>query len=417
MMNIAIIGTGVSGLGAAHVLQRQHQVTLFEQASWVGGHAHTVDADGQPVDTGFIVYNESNYPLLSRLFRELGVETAPTDMSFGMHNPTNGMAYSSRGLSGLFARPQNALRPRIYRMIRELGRFNRLARAALAENRHADITLGEFLDGHGFSDVLKLDYIVPMSAAIWSAPPGRMLGFPALTFFRFFNNHGLLSYAPDIPWRTVVGGSRKYVQVLIKPIAGRVHCNCPVRAVRRLKDAVCLSFADRPDQTFDRVVIATHADQALRLLANPSDDERRLLQRFPYQSNRVVLHRDPSVLPPYPRAWASWTVNMPPAEQLDQPIAMTYDMNRLQNIPLPERYLVTLNPASSWQSKATEKIYYQTDYTHPAYDNESFRVQPELAELNAQGPAYFCGAYFGYGFHEDGLRSGVEVARALGVEW
>ncbi len=416
-MNIAIIGSGVSGLGAAYLLQRRHQVTLFEQASWVGGHAHTVEANGQPVDTGFIVYNETNYPLLTRLFRELGVQTAPTDMSFGMHNAATGVAYSSRGLGGLLARPRNLFSPRLYRMIRELGRFNRLARAALAENRHGDITLGEFLEGHGFTDVLKLDYIVPMSAAIWSAPPGRMLGFPALTFFRFFHNHSLLSYSPDVPWRTVVGGSREYVRALIKPMAGRVQCNCPVRAVTRLPDAVRLSFADRPDETFDQVVIATHADQALRLLADPSDEERRLLQRFPYQANRVVLHGDTSVLPPYRRAWASWTVDMPSAEQLDQPIAMTYDMNRLQNIPLPQRYLVTLNPPQRWQPGAAGPIYYQTDYTHPAYDNESFRVQPELVRLNGQRLTYFCGAYFGYGFHEDGLRSGVEVARALGVEW
>ncbi len=423
-MKIAIVGTGISGLGAAYLLRRVHEVDLFEKDAWIGGHSHTVVVNGQPVDTGFIVYNERNYPYLTRLFAELGVETIPSDMSFGVYNPGTRMAYSSRGLKGLLARPANLLSPSFYRMVRDIFRFNREALAALDDESAAELTLGQFLQQRGFSTAFERGYITPMSAAIWSSPPGRTLDFPAQTFFRFFRNHGLLSTSPDIPWRTVKGGSQTYVEALIRPIADRVHVRCPVRAIRRTDTGVRLSFTDGPDREYDHVIIATHADQALRLLADPTEEETRLLARFPYQTNRVVLHSDDIVLPPYRRAWASWTVRMPaPGEQVDA-LMMTYDMNRLQSIPGPQPYLVTLNPDSRWLAMheqapfGSRMIHYQTDYEHPAYTTESFRLQSQLQGLNQHGRrTHFCGAYFGYGFHEDGLRSGVEVAAALGVEW
>lgn len=422
-MNIAIVGSGISGLGAAYVLSRKHHVEIFEKAPWIGGHSHTVDVDGQPVDTGFIVYNEPNYPLLTKLFAELKVETIPSDMSFGVYNPGTGLAYSSRGLGGLLARPANLLSPDFYRMVRDILRFNREAEEALEDNSLGDLTLGQFLHNQGYSKAFERGYITPMSAAIWSSPPGSTLEFPAQTFFHFFRNHGLLSTSPDIPWRTVKGGSQTYVQALTRPFSEHVFLDCPVESIRRTKDGVYLSFADGPDHFYDHVVIATHADQALRLLADPTDEEIRLLSYFPYQTNRIVLHSDTSVLPPYRRAWASWTVRMPPEGQRARALAMTYDMNRLQSIAGERAYLVTLNPEQDWLEKqqsgsAQQKtIHYQTDYEHPAYTTDSFNMQRELRRLNKIRHTHYCGAYFGYGFHEDGLRSGVQVAGELGVEW
>jgi uncharacterized protein len=421
-MKIAIIGTGISGLGAAHVLHPQHEVHCFEKESYIGGHSHTVDADGQPVDTGFIVYNERNYPKLTRLFRELKVETIPSDMSFGVYHPQSDFAYASHGLTSLLASPRNLLSGRFYRMLYDVIRFNRLGRKLVAEQRHTDLTLADFLRLHHFSPAFEEYYITPMSAAIWSAPPGKTLGFPALTFMRFFHNHGLLSIAPAISWRTVKGGSREYVQALTRPFADRVHVKQPVALVRRSKEQVHLSFDDGPDQVFDRVIIATHADQALDLLANPTDEERRLLRLFPYQHNKVVLHNDVSVLPPHRRAWASWNVLVPAERKADTPLAMTYDMNRLQSIPGNTRYLVTLNPDLAWleRLRAAEdgpRLFFETEYEHPAYSTASFQVQAELAELNGQRLTCFCGAYCGYGFHEDGLAAGVRAADALGVAW
>lgn len=423
-MKIAIIGSGISGLGAAYLLNRAHEVDVYEKEAWVGGHSHTIRVNNLAVDTGFIVYNEKNYPYLSRLFGELGVETIPSDMSFGVYNPSTGLAYSSRGIPGLLARPASLLSPSFYRMVRDIFRFNREAVAALEDDSAADVTLGEFLHQRAFSEAFERGYITPMSAAIWSSPPGLTLDFPAKTFFQFFRNHGLLSTSPDIPWRTVKGGSQAYVEALVRPFAGRVHTGCPVQSISRQDNGARLSFSDGPDREYDHVVLATHSDQALRLLADPTDEEERLLARFPYQTNRVVLHSDDTVMPPYRRAWASWTVRMPASGEEVSALMMTYDMNRLQSIPGPQPYLVTLNPEEKWLEKhknapyGSDMIHYQTDYEHPAFTTESFRLQSELHRLNQQGGAIsFCGAYFGYGFHEDGLRSGVEVAAKLGVEW
>ncbi len=425
-MKTAVIGSGISGLMAAYVLSRRHEVDVFEKDRRPGGHAHTVDAPGpagkQAVDTGFIVYNESNYPHFTRLLRELKVETIPSDMSFGVYHPADAFAYSSRGLAGLLATPRNAVSPRFYRMVADIIRFNRLARGALEDASYAKVTLREFLRMHAFSEAFERFYITPMSSAIWSAPPGKTLDFPALTFFRFFKNHGLLSLSPDIPWRTVKGGSRTYVNEMSKPFAHRIHLNAPVRQVRRTAEGVILSFDDGPDRVYDRVVIAAHADQALRMLADPSDEERRLLAHFPYQSNRVVLHNDASIMPRRRAAWASWNVQTSAAGDPTTPLAMSYHMNRLQSIGGPAPYLVTLNPDEAWleQLRAStngRRLYFDTEYEHPAFGTDSFRVQPELVSLNGQRNTCYCGAWFGYGFHEDGLVSGLNAARALGVDW
>ncbi len=428
-MRTAIIGTGIAGLGAAHVLHRAgHEFTCFEQESEPGGHAHTVDAPAangtQPVDVGFIVYNEPNYPLFTRLLRELQVDTQPSDMSFGCYNEVTGSAYSSRGWRGLFATPRNAVSPSHYRMILDILRFNKLARKQLAGPSDPDLFLGDFLKRHGFSRVFINQYISPMSAAIWSAPPGATLAFPAETFFRFFKNHGLLSTAPDVPWRTVTGGSRSYVQALTRPFADQIRCNTTVTRVHREAAGVRLQFAASADAVFDRVLLAVHADQALAMLADPSADEQELLALYPYQPNRVVLHNDTGVLPPSRKAWASWNVRMTAAAlQGEGPLTMTYDMNRLQSIPGDEQYCVSLNPDQTWLDRQTSteqsatQVFFDSVFAHPAYHGQSFARQPELSRLNSGRNTFYCGAWFGYGFHEDGLRSGVEAAAAMGVEW
>jgi uncharacterized protein len=425
-MKIAIIGSGIAGLTAAYVLGRRYPVDVFEKEGYAGGHAHTVDATGpngpQPVDTGFIVYNEVNYPHFTRLLRELSVETLASDMSFGVHSPSESFAYSSRGVAGLLATPQHLLSPRIFRMVRDIIRFNGLARTALENGDGADMTLRDFLGAHRFSDAFIQYYITPMSSAIWSAAPGRTLAFPALTFFRFFNNHGLLSITPDIPWRTIKGGSRSYVTAMTRTFKDRLHLNTPVRGIRRADSKVYLSFDDGPDRVYDRVVIAAHADQALQLLADPSEEERRLLSLFPYQKNRVVLHNDSSMLPRRRAARAAWNVRVPESSGTEAPLTMSYDMNRLQQIAGDTPYLVTLNPGNRWLEQLRRntngtRMYFETVYEHPAFIADSFRMQSELTRLNGPRNTYFCGAWFGYGFHEDGVVSGLNAARAMGVDW
>lgn len=426
-MNIAIIGSGVSGLMAAYVLQRQHTIDVFEKDAWIGGHAHTVDAPGddgdQPVDTGFIVYNEVNYPHFTRLLAELNVPTIASDMSFAVFDPLAGMAYSSRGFSGLFASKRNLMRPGFLRMIRDILRFNRSALNALESNSAHGLTLGEFLKNGGYSAAFIRWYIAPMSSAIWSAAGDNTLGFPAETFFRFFKNHGLLSISPDIPWRTVQGGSRAYVNALTRSFRDRIHLNTPVRSVRRSDEGVWLHFDDGPDRRYDRVVIAAHADQALQLLADPTPEEKKWIGLFPYQHNRVALHNDSGILPSRERARASWNVRIHDTQPCaERPVTLTYLMNRLQQIPGDHNYLVTLNPPSAWRAAMAEgaagkSVWYETVYEHPVFTAEGFGAQADLRAWNGAYRTVFAGAYLGYGFHEDGLVSGLEAARRLGADW
>lgn len=411
---------------ASYLLNRKYEITVFEKDRHIGGHANTVDVPANngavPVDTGFIVYNEINYPHFSRLMSELGVLTQPSDMSFGVHSPTDKFTFSSRGLRGLLSHKRNLLRPSFLRMITEIIRFNRLARRALTDGSAAGLSLLGFLEARRFSPYFIRYYISPMSSAIWSAAPGQTLQFPAETFIRFFHQHGLLSISPDIPWRTITGGSREYVKALTRAFRDRIRINRPVRKIRRGADHVHLSFDDGPDQRFDHVVVAAHADQALTLLDDPSDEERRALTRFPYQRNRVLLHNDASIMPTRKQAWAAWNVHVEGRGGVPSLLCMSYHMNRLQRISANDHYLVTLNPPDEYL-KAVEsgapgaRVFYDTIYEHPAYIAGSFPAQADLPRLNGLNRTWFCGAYFGYGFHEDGLKSGLAVARQLGVEW
>ncbi len=459
-MKIAIIGSGISGLGAAHVLHKTHEIAVFEKEDRPGGHSRTIHATGptgtQPVDTGFIVYNEVNYPNFTRLLRELNVPTSASNMSFGMHSPIDGFSYSSRGVRGLLATPSNLINPEFYRMVRDIFRFNHAARQAVVEYDHTvkklserradnlekgvarppltegdtlsgdDIAHGEtlrsFLYRHRFSEAFIRYYLAPMSSAIWSAEAGQTLEYPALTLFKFFQNHGLLSISPYIPWRTIRGGSETYVRALIKPFEDRIRLNTPVQRVHRRKQKIYLDLDDGPEQEFDAVVMACHAHQTLKLLAEPTREEQQLLALFPYQANQVVLHNDVSVMPPSRAAWASWNVQVDRLAKESVPLAMHYHMNRLQNISGETQYLVTLNPEKKWLDDLCEKpeartLYDKTILEHPAYGPDSFKHQWRLASLNGIRNTYYCGAYFGYGFHEDGLCAGINAARALGVEW
>ena len=416
-LRIAVVGTGIAGLSAAHILNRGHDVTLFEKNDYAGGHTHTIvlpdgpDRD-TPVDTGFIVMNHRNYPLLTRLFEQLGVTLRDSDMSFGYHDERSGLQYCGTDLNTMFAQRLNLLRPSFLRMIRQILRFYGRAVGDFESGRLAGLTLGDYLRAGGYGEMFVNHHILPMGSAIWSTPGAMMLEFPAASFVHFFRNHGLLSVSDRPQWRTVVGGSHSYVKKIVAALRNPVRLNAAVRSVRRKNGRVHVAWAGG-EEVFDRVVIAAHADEALAMLADPTDEERRLLGAWRYTDNRTVLHGDARVMPPNRRAWASWNSTREEAGDASQPLSLTYDMNRLQGLVTQERYFVTLNRIGPI---AQDRVIAPLHYTHPAYTFESMNTQPQLPKLNGANGTYFCGSYFRYGFHEDGIRSGVEVARAFGMD-
>jgi predicted NAD/FAD-binding protein len=412
-MKIAIVGSGISGLVAAHVLRESHEITVFEAEHRIGGHTHTVDVEmdgeGHAVDTGFIVYNEKTYPNFSKLLGQLGVETQPSEMSFGVSCERTGLEWSSRGLGGVFAQPRNLLRPSFHRMLRDVLRFNREARRLL-EGEEDKTTLGDYLCGAGYSHEFVDLYVVPMGAAIWSADPEAFLGFPATRFVRFFENHGLLEAQPSLPWRVIRGGSARYVEKLVAPFRARIRIGCPVRALRRQRRYVEVATPEGVER-FDHAILAVHSDQALRLLVNPTGLERWLLRSIGYQENDVVLHTDRSLLPQRRRAWASWNYRVP--RDTGQPALVTYDMNRLQGIQSRQRLLVTLNGTDRIDP---DRILRRFAYSHPVFDAEAIEAQKRHGEIDASGRIHFCGAYWGHGFHEDGVKSALAVCRNFDAE-
>ena len=396
-MRIAIIGSGVSGLGAAYLLSRAHDVHVFERDGRAGGHANTVVHDGLALDTGFLVHNARNYPLLGRLFGELGVETHQSDMSFSVSCSACGLEYSGRRP---FAQPANAARPGFVALLWEIGRWLRTARPGDEAQ-----SLAAYLDEHGYSQRFRRHFLVPLTSALWSTAPGRALEFPAAYAIRFFDNHGMLGFG-RFRWRTVTGGSRRYVDAIGARLGGRLRLGSGVRSLRRTPDGVELRVGDEVER-FDRVVIATHADQALALLEDATPDERRVLGGFAYTSNEAVLHTDSRFLPRARRARASWNYRLGD----DGRPTITYHLNRLQALEAERDYCVTLN-----EHVPEEHVLERFTYEHPLYTVETLRAQAELPRL-AAARTHYAGAYFGNGFHEDGLASGVAVARALGVEW
>lgn len=414
---VAVIGTGISGLGAAWRLSSHFDVTLFEKNAHAGGHSHTVDVetpDGAfPVDTGFIVYNEPNYPNLTALFKTLGVATMPSDMSFAASLEGGGFEYSGSGLSGLFAQRRNLFRPRMWRMIADLLRLYKEGPADAAAGRASgDLSLEAYLEERGYSHGFRADHILPMCAAIWSSPVGTIRQFPAQTFLKFFENHGLMRVTDRPKWRTVYGGSRTYVDKLLEATPANLVCNAGIERVTREDGRAVLSFKDGRKDVFDDVVFACHSDEALRLLGDPTRREREILGAIRYQTNTVYLHRDAGHMPRRRSVWSSWNYISDGGAGTDERVSLTYWMNKLQSIPTETPLLVTLNPTVPPREDLT---YRRIDYMHPVFDAPAMAAQRELWTLQGVQNTWFCGAYWGYGFHEDGLQSGLAVAEAMGA--
>ena len=417
-LNIAVIGSGVAGLTAAYILNREHNVTVFEKNDYAGGHTHTIVIDkgpdkGTPVDTGFIVMNHANYPLFTKLLSQLGVNLRDSDMSFGYHCEETGLQYSSRGLSGLYAQRGNVVSPKFQRLVYDLLRFYKHAKSDLETGAAAKLTLGEYLKERNFSDIFLTHHILPMGSAIWSTPDDEMMDFPADSFFRFFNNHKLLSLTGQHVWRTVEGGSHSYVKALRETLKKDVLVNSAVKSLKRTKGAVKIKAEGRKEETFDIAIIAAHADEAFKLLSDPTADEKRLLGVWRYQKNRTVLHTDDTLMPTNKNAMASWNFIRSVGKEKGSPLTLTYDMNRLQGLKTVNNYYVTLN---SVKKIPKDKVIASMDYYHPTYTFKSMNTQVELHKLNGVNGTYYCGSYFGYGFHEDAVRSGVDVAKLLGCD-
>lgn len=418
MQGIAVVGSGISGLMTAWLLASRYQVTLFEAADRPGGHTNTeqirLGTATYPVNTGFIVFNDRTYPNFQRLLRELGqVPAEKTDMSFGVRCEQSGLEYCGSSLNTLFAQRRNLARPGFLKMVREILRFNRVATAAAESGRiQPGLTLGEFLDQNGFSGWVVHKYIVPMGAAIWSAGETDMRRFQALFFIRFLRNHGLLSLWDRPQWYTLSGGSEAYIEPITRPYRQRLHCNTPVRSIVRLGDRVRLR-TDTAEQDFDQVVLACHADQALQLLSDPSPAERDVLSALPYTENDVILHTDTGLLPTRKNAWAAWNYRIP--ENPQDPVTLTYNMNRLQNFhQAPETLCVSLNAADT---VAPERILKRFRYAHPGFTPQGMTAQTRHADISNHNRTHFCGAYWFNGFHEDGVNSAIRVAADLGVQW
>ncbi len=410
---IAVVGAGVSGLSAAWLLSKSHKVTLYEADDRLGGHANTVDVatpDGRvAVDTGFIVYNEGNYPELTSLFRHLGVDTAPTEMSFALSMDRGAYEYSGSGADGFFGQRSNLARPAHWRLLRDISRFFRTARNRLG-CYPVDATLGAFLTGEGYSRGFVESHIVPMGAAIWSTDMRTMLDFPARSFVEFYANHGMLQFRDRPAWRTVLGGSREYVDRLVTDGGFEVQQGNPARRVVRKADYIHITDARGGIRPFDQIVIATHADQALGLFDEPDPLEAKLLGAFGYQSNHAVLHRDARWMPRRKRLWASWNY-LSERNEAGDGLCVTYWMNRLQPLATGTNLFVTLNPHEPIHPKAVDAEF---DYDHPVFDNAALDAQKHLWAIQGLHRTWYCGSYFGYGFHEDGVQSGLAVAEQLG---
>jgi predicted NAD/FAD-binding protein len=416
-MRIAIIGSGVSGLVTAHLLRRRHDVVLYETDERPGGHAHTHRIELPEltcdVDTGFLVYNERTYPMFCRLLDELGVATKPSDMSFSVADQRAGLEWRGSSISTVFARRANLARPDFLRMLVDVARFNRLARRLVTDPPPDSVTLEEVLAPHRWSAGFRDWYLVPLGSSIWSANPSTFTRIPATTFVRFFERHGLLSLHNQPNWRTVEGGSTRYVEAIVGPLRneGRLRLGNRVDKIRREYGGVEV-MSEAGVETYDHVVLASHSDQALRLLSDADRMEHETLGALRYQSNRATLHTDSSLLPSEPRAWASWNYHRLDAERDEA--TLTYYLNRLQGIDSATPVLVTLNRDDAIDP---EKVLAQMQYAHPVFDPAAIRAQGQRDQINGTRRTWFTGAYWGYGFHEDGVRSAVETCRALGVTW
>lgn len=408
-MKIAVIGTGIAGNVVARRLHKEHDITVYEAGAHIGGHTHTHDIvhDGRPyaIDTGFIVFNDWTYPNFIALLDELGVESQPTNMGFSSRCETTGIEYNGSSLNQLFAQRSNLFRPRFHGMIRDILRFNRESRELIDHNDET-LSLGGYLEENHYGRLFIDNYIIPMGAAIWSTDPQQMLAFPACYFVRFLANHGLLNFKNRPQWRVIKGGSREYAKKLTAPFSDRIRLNQAVVAVKRLPTHVEVQAADGATEHYDQLFIASHSDQALGMLTDPSAQEQAVLGAIPYQKNEVVLHTDISVLPGKRRTWAAW--NYLRRQDDNKRVSVTYNMNMLQGIEAPETFCVTLNDTHNIDP---DKIIRRLQYDHPVYTTEGVAAQQRHREINGQRRTWYCGAYWRFGFHEDGVVSAMNTLR------
>jgi len=413
-VRIAVVGSGISGLACAWLLSREHSVTLFEASDYLGGHTHTheVVQDGRrySVDSGFIVYNPRHYPLLTQLFAELRVVSQPTTMSFSVRSEASGLEYNARSLNALFCQRRNLLSPRFLGMCRDLLRFHREAPALLDAGGEGP-TLGDYLAERGYGAALRDEHLVPMASALWSSPPAQILAFPARHLVQFMANHQMLQVNGRPEWRVVSGGSASYVAALRARWGAKARLDCPVRSIRRGTREVTVT-TDGGSERFDHVILACHSDQALSLLGDASDREQDILSAIPYQPNTAVLHTDASLLPRRRTAWAAWNAFIP--RGAEAPCTVSYCMSLLQGLDSREPFIVTLNREDAIDPA---RVLRRMRYHHPVYTHAAVSAQRRRAEIQGARRTWFAGAYWGWGFHEDGMRSAVEVARAFHVDW
>ena len=411
-MKVAIIGSGISGLVCGYLLYKDFDISIFEANDYIGGHTHTIDItreDGSyAVDTGFIVFNRITYPNFCKLIDQLHIDSQPTLMNFSVRCEKTGLEYGSDSFDTLFAQRRNLLSLSYWRMVREIF----LLRQQLfdyIDTATPEMTMGEFLEKHNYSQRFIENFIIPLGASLWSAEPGKIREFPARTFGRFFENHGFLQATNPIQWRVIVGGSSQYVKKLVLPFEQKIFLSTPVTRVRRMNNHVELEFTARPSERFDQVIFATHSDQALEILADPTENERSILGAIPYQENDTILHTDDSLLPRNRKAWSSWNYYIV-ADQLDK-ASITYNMNILQSIRAAETFCVSLNIEHKID---TDKVLGRYLYNHPVYMQRSVPAQASHGIISGHNRTHYCGAYWGFGFHEDGVKSGLEVARYFG---
>lgn len=411
---LAIIGTGIAGMGAAHFLQDKYELTFFEKNNYIGGHSNTVDVNENgtniPIDTGFIVYNEVTYPNLTKLFRTLNVPVKNSNMSFSVQHKPTGLEFCGSGIDGLFAQRKNFFNFRYYRLLYNINRFNTHAPSILNQDENRNLSLREFVTKFKYHPDLLEFYLIPMSSAVWSTPINKMLDFPAFTLIRFFSNHGFLGLSSQHQWKTVVGGSRSYVTIITKPFREKILLNSPVQKVTRDSNQVKVTAGGR-EFVFDKVVFACHADQVLECFENPSQEEKDLLSKFKYELNIATLHTDESVMPKIKKAWSSWNYRVERnSDGTWRDSNLIYWMNSLQGVSKNKDYFISINdPGLIEESKVIRKI----NYDHPLFTVDSMKAQEKLPSLNGKSNVFFCGSYFRYGFHEDALLSAVNLSELL----
>lgn len=409
----AIIGTGIAGMGCGHFLYKTDDLTFYEQNDYVGGHTNTVtvkeDSKLVYVDTGFMVFNYQTYPNLCKLFAEIGAPIKKTEMSFSVQHLPTGLEYSGSSVNHLFAQRKNFFNFKYIKMLNQIGRFNKESVKILDDPKYANYSIGQYIKEFNFGEEMLWKYLVPMSSAVWSTPMEEMLDFPAVTLIRFFLNHGFLGLDTQHQWYTPVNGSQSYREILIKPFRDRIHTSRKAVKVNRENGKVTIIASDGSSNVFDRVIIATHGDQALAILDQPTSEEQRLLSKFKYQYNKAVLHTDASIMPKAKMAWSSWNYSIKMQNGKLNPTTI-YWMNRLQQVSDKKDYFVSVNPHDGLDPNKIIKVL---DYEHPLFDVPAINAQEELHKLNETGPVYFCGSYFKYGFHEDAFASAVKVCSHL----